>query len=311
MPRVNEVAKELGLSSREVMDHLEKIGHPVSSHSAAIDDDTAERVRAEANNGEVGPEAGGSRSTAVLQAERPAADPAAADGGTGTTSRAPVTAVPKKKRKKVLGHLAEIPVLILIAFGVAILIKTFLVQAFYIPSGSMIPTLRNGDRVLVEKVTYVFGDPKRGDVVVFAKSVFGNPPDVPWHQDAQNFFRELLGLPSGVEQDYIKRVVGVGGDRIRYAGNPRVLTVNGEPVDEPYVNKPPDVSSPTLTNDDCRRLEMEPADDGCRVPAGRVFVMGDNRGDSQDSRVLGPVEEDKIVGKAFVIIWPFDDAGGL
>jgi len=217
------------------------------------------------------------------------------------------------RRRGLMKKLAEIPMLILLAFGIAIIIKTFLVQAFYIPSGSMIPTLHNGDRVLVEKVGYRFGGPSRGDVVVFEKSVFGSgsATDLPWHQDATNFFRELLGLPTGTEEDYIKRVVAVGGDTISYSGNPRKLTVNGQNVPQPYINRGKDTSSPTLTSSDCKRLRMQKAAGGCRVPAGTVFVMGDNRGNSEDSRILGPVAEDKIVGRAFVIIWPPDDFGRL
>ncbi len=216
------------------------------------------------------------------------------------------------KKKSFWAHAAEFPLLVLFAFLIAVLIKTFLVQAFYIPSGSMEPTLQIGDRVLVEKLSYRFGEPDRGDVVVFAQDVFGAlPPDVPWHQDARNFIRELLGLPTGREQDYIKRVVGVEGDVIRYSGDPRRLIVNGVPVDEPYVHGGVDASSSTITGRDCARMKMERAEGGCGVPRGRVFVMGDNRCNSEDSRVLGPIRADKIVGHAFVILWPPSDFGGL
>lgn len=201
--------------------------------------------------------------------------------------------------------------LVLIAFGIAILIKTFLVQAFFIPSKSMLPTLRVGDRVLVEKLSYALNDPRRGDVVVFEKSVFGSPKDVPWHQDARNFLRELLGLPTGLEEDYIKRVVAVSGDSIRYSGNPRQLIVNGEPVDQSYVKGGKDTISSTITKASCKGLDMQTADDGCLVPAGRIFVMGDNRADSEDSRLLGPIDGDKVIGRAFVIIWPPDDFSSL
>lgn len=204
--------------------------------------------------------------------------------------------------------IAEFPVLVLIAFAIAIVIKTFLLQAFFIPSGSMKPTLQVGDRVLVEKVSYRLRDPKREDVVVFAKEVFGiEAPDVPWPQDIRNFLRELAGLPTGMEEDYIKRIVAVAGDTIRYVGKPRQLLINGQAVDQSYIQGAADRFSSTITTADCKRLDMEPADRGCRVPAGRVFVMGDNRDDSEDSRILGPIEEDKIVGRAFVIIWPFED----
>jgi signal peptidase I len=215
-------------------------------------------------------------------------------------------------RSGALKHITELPMLVFLAFLIAIVIKTFIVQAFYIPSGSMIPTLRIGDRVLVEKLSYRLHDVRRGDVVVFEKEVFGaKPPDVPWYDDARNFFRELLGLPTGEEEDYIKRVVAVGGDTIRYAGSPRKLIVNGESVDISYVKGGKDRFSSTVTEDDCKRLEMAPAEGGCRVPAGRIFVMGDNRASSEDSRILGPIDEDKVVGRAFTVIWPPGHFGGL
>lgn len=221
----------------------------------------------------------------------------------------PVTEVRKRRWVR---QAAEVPLLILLAFGIAIVIKTLLVQAFFIPSGSMLPTLHVGDRVLVEKISYRLHGPQRGDVVVFARDVFGPVPDVPWHQDARNFVRELLGMQAGTgEEDYIKRVVAIGGDTIRYAGNPRRLYINGQEVDEPFIRRGVDRVSSPLTSDDCKRLDMERSADGCIVPAGRVFVMGDNRANSQDSRSIGPVDEDKIVGRAFVIIWPPSDIGTL
>ena len=224
--------------------------------------------------------------------------------------KAPVTKKEKKKRS-VTRQVAELPLLVLVAFLIAIVIKTFLVQAFFIPSGSMIPTLKVGDRVLVEKISYRLHEPRRGDVIVFARDILGPQPDVPWYQDARNFLRELVGLPVGDEEDFIKRVVGISGDSIRYEGNPRKLYVNGEVVDQSFINRSIDRSSPTLTEKDCRRLDMEVADQGCLVPAGRVFVMGDNRGNSQDSRFLGPIEDDKIIGRGFVVIWPFSHLGSL
>lgn len=219
--------------------------------------------------------------------------------------------LPKEKKRGFLRQLAELPMLIIFAFLIAIVIKTFIVQAFFIPSGSMIPTLRVGDRVLVEKLSYRLHDPRRNDIVVFARELLGPPPDVPWPQDVRNFLRELVGLPTGDEEDFIKRVVAVAGDTIRYEGSPRRLVINKERVDIGYVNNGSDRSSPTFTEKDCKRLKMEVADGGCRVPAGRVFVMGDNRGNSQDSRFLGPIAEDKIIGRGFVIIWPLGNLGTL
>ena len=310
MPRIYEVARELGVTSREVLAELEELGYPVGSHAASIDPTLAERVKHQIRNG-------GSEE-ALDTGLDPASEP------TGPLPRlqqeedeAPTTLRQRreeeartKKKKGWLSHVSELPLLILFALVVAILIKTFLIQAFFIPSGSMLPTLRVGDRVLVEKVSYIFGTPKRGQVVVFEKSVFGAPVDVPWYLDARNFMRELLGLPTGEEEDYIKRIVALGGDVISYTGSPRELRVNGDVVDESYLKKK-DRSSPTLTSRDCKRLKMDDAEDGCLVPAGRVFVMGDNRPSSEDSRVLGPVAEDKIVGHAFLILWPPGDFGTL
>jgi len=217
----------------------------------------------------------------------------------------------KSRRRSITRQIAELPLLVLVAFLIAIVIKTFLVQAFFIPSGSMIPTLKVGDRVLVEKISYRLHDPRRGDVIVFARDILGPQPDVPWYQDARNFLRELVGLPVGDEEDFIKRVVAVAGDTVRYEGNPRRLFVNGEQVEQSFINRAVDRSSPTLTGKDCGRLDMERSEDGCLVPAGRVFVMGDNRGNSQDSRFLGPIKDDKIIGRGFVLIWPFDHLGSL
>jgi signal peptidase I len=214
-------------------------------------------------------------------------------------------------RRALVRHLTELPMLVVLAFAIAVVIKTLFVQAFFIPSPSMLPTLREGDRVLVEKMSYWFRDPRQGDVVVFAKSVFGAAPDVAWYVDVANFLRELLGLPTGSEEDYIKRVVATGGDTIRYSGTPRRLIVNGDEVDQSYIRGGRDRSSSTLTAQDCERLDMQPSGGACLVPAGKVFVMGDNRPNSEDSRILGPIAEDKIVGRAFVIIWPPGDVGGL
>jgi len=115
--------------------------------------------------------------------------------------------------------LRELPVLIVIAFAIALLIKTFLLQAFYIPSKSMEPTLLVGDRVLVEKISYRLGEPSRGDVVVFEKDlaqlVAGHPEEErSLGSRIGDSFRELFGFPTGTSQDFIKRVIGVGGDRV-------------------------------------------------------------------------------------------------
>ncbi|HEV2755905.1 MAG TPA: signal peptidase I [Actinomycetota bacterium] len=308
MPRVHEVAKQIGVTSKEVLACLEELGEPRSTHSSSIDDALAERVKAALNGGRAAPAVAEPDAAPEPDAEtepepEAVAEPEPEPASLGTVS--------KPKKRSLLRHLAELPVLVLIAFVIAIVIKTFFVQAFFIPSGSMIPTLHVGDRVLVEKISYRFGGPERGQVVVFEKSVFGEAPELPWYDDARNFVRELLGLPTGIEEDYIKRVVAVGGDTIRYFGQPRQLFVNGTQVPQDYVNRGRDQASPTITAQDCKRLQMQIDGGGCIVPAGKVFVMGDNRGNSEDSRILGPIDEDKIVGHAFLIIWPPGDFGTI
>lgn len=196
---------------------------------------------------------------------------------------------PTQESPKKHSFLRELPVLIVVAFVVALLIKTFLLQAFYIPSASMEPTLVEGDRVLVEKVSYRLGGPKRGDVVVFEKNLVV-PTTVEEDESLVtkigDSFRGLFGFPTGTEQDFIKRVVAVGGDKIE--GRDGQVYVNDELVDEPYLTEGQQTSpfGPT------------------EIPAGKIFVMGDNRNNSDDSRNFGPIDAEAVVGHAFLLIWP-------
>jgi len=186
-----------------------------------------------------------------------------------------------------LSFLRELPVLLLVAFVLALLIKTFLVQAFYIPSQSMEPTLMVGDRVLVNKLVYDFHPPRRGDVIVFQDPHPGpqpdrNPVSAFWHWLIQG-----LGVSTDPQKDFIKRVIGLPGDTVKMENG--AVFVNGKPLDEPYLSP----------NKDFRPFAQ------VTVPADTLFVMGDNRPDSNDSRYgLGFIPEDKVVGRAFVIIWP-------
>jgi signal peptidase I len=177
-----------------------------------------------------------------------------------------------QQHRSPLRSLVEWAVVIGGALLVALVIQAFLFQAFYIPSESMDPTLQIGDRVLVNKLSYDLHDVNRGDVVVFER-----PPNEP---------------PSDVH-DLIKRVVGLPGDTVE--GIDGTVYINGEALDESYL---PDgtVTSP-----------FKPV----VVPEGHVFVMGDNRGNSRDSRFFGPIDESLIVGRAFVIVWPLGRAGGI
>jgi signal peptidase I len=191
----------------------------------------------------------------------------------------------------------EFPVLVVAAFALALLIKTFVLQAFYIPSGSMLPTLEIGERILVEKISYRLGSPGRGDVVVFERSLDPSVPspheDDSVSEDVVNAFKSLFGWPTGGEQDYVKRVMAVGGDTID--SREGVVFVNDEAVEEPYL------PAGVVTSD------FPPQ----QVPEGQIFVMGDNRGSSDDSRNFGPVSDDEVVGRAFLSIWPVNEFGTL
>jgi signal peptidase I len=176
----------------------------------------------------------------------------------------------RRPSTKKSGGVLEYLVILLVSFALVFgFVRPFVMEAFWIPSGSMIPTLEIGDRVLVNKFIYRFTDPSRGDIIVF-ESV-----------DNSN-------------EDLIKRVVGLPGDRIAVRGGK--LFVNGERQREPYTNKKlPDRSFYAQT----------------RVPKNHVFVMGDNRGNSADSRVFGPLPEKNIEGEAFLRFWPPDRIGLL
>jgi signal peptidase I len=196
---------------------------------------------------------------------------------------------------------AELPVLMLIAFGLALLLKTFILQAFFIPSRSMEPTLLIGDRVLVNKVVYELRDPERGEVVVFTH------PDgtIAAPEDANALERLLESLASGIgmgtsgQKDFIKRVIGLPGDTIELRDG--VVFVNGQELSE----------APTLEGGYLSRRDQ--VDFGpVTVREGHYFMMGDNRPNSDDSRgSLGQIPREEIVGRAFVIIWPITNASPL
>ncbi|MEE9299254.1 MAG: signal peptidase I [Acidimicrobiia bacterium] len=186
----------------------------------------------------------------------------------------------------------ELPVLIVVALVVAVLIKTFLVQAFFIPSASMRDTLLEGDRVMVNKLAYRFGEPERGDVIVFDSPLER-------HSDGENILGsivrnigEALGL-STPDTALIKRVIAVGGDTIEIRDN--TVFVNGIRLDEPYLTR-------TLHMSDFGPLQ---------IPVDHVFVMGDNRNQSEDSRRFGSVATSDVIGRAFIRVWPPSRWGGL
>ncbi|HEX2274818.1 MAG TPA: signal peptidase I [Acidimicrobiales bacterium] len=179
---------------------------------------------------------------------------------------APEVPAGEKKRLSALRGLLEWVVILAGALLLAFVVKTFLLQAFFIPSGSMEPTLKIHDRVLVNKLSYDLHDVNRGDIVVF---------------------RNPNGQEGSDVKDLIKRVIALPGERIE-AGNGKIL-IDGRSLEEPY-----------LRQSALGGLVLEPQ----TVPDGHVFVMGDNRGGSKDSRAFGPIDEDLIVGRAFVRVWP-------
>jgi signal peptidase I len=201
----------------------------------------------------------------------------------------------------------EIVLVLVIALGLSLLIKTFLMQAFFIPSGSMENTLLVGDRVLVSKLTPGAFDLKHGDIIVFSDS--GKWLSASEHQSEgqiRDGIRSALMfvglLPADSDEHLIKRVIGLPGDKVVCCDAQERVTVNGKALDEPYLYPGDEPSD--------KRFSIT-------VPAGRLWVMGDHRSDSADSRAHsslpggGTIPLSDVVGKAFVKVWPLNRFGTL
>jgi signal peptidase I len=173
--------------------------------------------------------------------------------------------------------IVEWAVVVVVALGLAVALRTFVVQTYSIPSGSMIPTLMVGDRILVDKLSYHLHSVHRGDVVVFA-----TPP------------REV---PILMVKDLVKRIIGLPGEIISSDAKGEVL-INGKVLDQPWLTA-------NARADPGPRIVKQ------RIPAGQIFVMGDNRASSDDSRDYGPVDESLIVGRAVLGFWPLSRIHGL
>ena len=199
--------------------------------------------------------------------------------------------------------LRELPILVILALLVSLLIKSFLVQFFYIPSGSMENTLQIRDRVAVNRIPFIGNNVSRGDVIVF-RDPAGWLPEASSDSGNRvtNAIREglvIVGVvPNPAKQYLVKRVIGVAGDKV--VAKDEVLTINGKPTNEPYIfagNNPSDT------------------DFNITVPEGKVWVMGDHRGASADSRFHqddvnnGMVPVEKITGRVVATIWPFERVG--
>ena len=192
-----------------------------------------------------------------------------------------------EQRWSVLSAVRELVLLVVMAMVIAVVVKTFVAQAFFIPSGSMLPQLQIDDRVIVSKISYRLHDPRRGDIVVFDAPGGGGDDDrEPLIERALRGLGESIGVTAPSTDEYIKRVIGLPGERIEAHGGK--VRVDGLEVVEPYL--PPG----TLTAD-------FPA---VVVPPRTVFVLGDNRANSADSRIFGPIRRSTVVGRAIVRVWP-------
>lgn len=199
------------------------------------------------------------------------------------------------RRSALRGSGVELLLIVAVAIGLALAIQALLIKPFRIPTGSMLPTLEEEQRVLVDRVSFRFSEPETGDIVVF------HPPlgsERGRQCGAQHPLDQACPepTPEAADTNYIKRVVGVPGDDLSVVDGQ--VFINGEPLDEPYVR-------PNQTCGICN-LPKE-----ITIPPGHFFMMGDNRGASADSREWGPVPEDWIVGNAFFTYWPIPRVGPL
>jgi len=211
---------------------------------------------------------------------------------------------PPARRSGLLGFLRDLVVILIIAFLISFLLKTFLVRSFYIPSGSMEHTLEVNDRILVNQLVPKLVEVDRGDIVVFRDP--GGWLTLPSSASTRapsplEKVLQTLGLAADTSADYVvKRVIGIGGDRVECCDADGRVMVNGVPLDEPYIVIPPGETAASGLDFDVT------------VPEGSVWLMGDNRYSSMDSRFHqdqprgGTVSESDIVGRAFLLNWPLN-----
>jgi len=214
------------------------------------------------------PEDASARSASALLAER---------GRSGD----PVTNKPNRTQRAVV----EWGIILVVVVLSTVVLRTFVVQSFYIPSGSMLPTLQVGDRIIVDKLSYRFHDPQRGDIVVFAR-----PP-----------------LEDQLYTDLVKRVVGLPGETI--SSNNGEVYIDGKRLDEPWLPSGGQSYTGALAGGDAHPQFDLPGP--VKIPPGEYYVMGDNRRNSEDSRFFGPISKSLIVGRAVAVVWPLSHWKGL
>jgi len=176
--------------------------------------------------------------------------------------------------------------IVAVALGLALGIQAFIVKPFRIPSESMVPTLEIGQRVLVDRVSFRFSDPDRGDIIVF-KPPAGQPSVCGVERPSDEPCPE--GTPERSDTNFIKRVVGLPGDRLKVIEGS--VYINGKRQNEPFARLDANCATCNLPRE-------------ITIPKGEYYMMGDNRGESADSREWGPVPKKWIIGKAFMTYWP-------
>ena len=202
------------------------------------------------------------------------------------TSETPTTTPrPNSKKSSSVGRwLIEWAIILVLVVGFTFLLRAFVIQTFSIPSGSMLPTLHVGDRIIVNKLSYDFHDVHRGDIVVFKR-----PP-----LESQNY------------SDLVKRVVGMPGETISSVNGK--IYINGKVLSVPWLPAGPQSYTGPLASDAHPQFNMPGP---VKIPAGEYYVMGDNRTDSEDSRFFGPIPKSLIVGRAVAVVWPLSRIKGL
>ncbi|MFP5318338.1 MAG: signal peptidase I [Acidimicrobiia bacterium] len=200
---------------------------------------------------------------------------------------------PGRGRNDRLSFVRELAILVVSALLLAMAVKAFVAQAFYIPSGSMLPQLQVNDRIVVSKLAYRLHDPRRGDIVVFDSPTPRPAQDEGLVEKVLEGIGQALGVTPPSTDEFVKRVIALPGETVEGRGGK--VYVDGLEVVEPYL------PAGTVTSDFS----------AVEVPEGTVWVMGDNRANSADSRVFGAIRESAIVGRAVARVWPFSEASFL